>query len=509
MRGRSADGLFERVSAHDRYQVEVKRTYAPGRAQQTRYELYTYLFLPYTLGVSSRTYGPSDFYRDVQNYIRLRTPRLTADQVLESEQSPLVLLERLARDASARDRNGRIVANLKLLHPVAKIALTALTRTDDRVSDRNKDSSIRRTQRALELCETLLDRFHALRASLATLSSSEVDGAYRLVDEALSLFFEQTLLERHEALDQLDETKKAQKLQARIRDLIAAGQQHRDRQRAAAGAPPLQDHELLERLSLLKKYSSEVLFLRTDRKPEGKTIEHLALAGAAGLAMAFATLVTFYSQRFWNTYSIELFLAFVCGYMFKDRIKEIARGWFASVLNKRLDDHRLLLYARDGVRQLGYIRERVRFIKPDEAPPDVLLRRKGWTEQALLDTPVVRGEVVLVHRREVVFDPAALAAPGERAPSDGISDIARLDIRPLLAKMDDPRGKRLRFNGDRVETVRYQRTYPVYLITATRSDPNQAPAVVTAARILLNRKGVRGIDTLDARDVPEEAPVAL
>ena len=497
VRGRTAGGLFERISAHDRFQVEVKRNYVPGHAQPTRYELFTYLFLPNSLGISPRTYAPDDFYRDLQNYVRLRTPRLTPKQIFESAQSPIVLLSRLAEDATASSRTDRIVSNLKLLHPVAKIAVSGLTSSAASEGGPGPDAYLDATQRAFDFWEAFLSRLRGLREPLAQADSPEVDAAYRLVDEALSLLAEQTLLERYQGLEELDQSKKIRKLRTRIRNFAAAEQHRREEQRAASGVPPMKDEELLERLSLLKKYSSEVLFLTTERRPEGKTIEHLALAGAAGLAMAFATAVTFFSQRFWSNFSVELFLAFVCGYMFKDRIKEVARGWLGALLNKRLDDHRLLLRSRDGKRQLGYIRERVRFLGLDEVPAEVLRKRRSWTEHALLDAAGVRGEVVLLHRREVVFDPAAVTAPGERTHADGLSDISRLDIRSLLAKMDDPRSKRRRFRGDVVETVRYQRTYPVYLITATRANPSSTPMVVSAARILLNRKGVRGIESVD------------
>jgi hypothetical protein len=173
-------------------------------------------------------------------------------------------------------------------------------------------------------------------------------------------------------------------------------------------------------------------------------------------------------------------------------------------LNKRRDDHRLLLSSRDGARRIGYIRERLRFLGPADVPSDVLRMRRSWTEHDLLDAPKTRGEVVLVHRREVVFDPSALGAIGERARSDGLSDIARLDVRPFLTKMDDPRARRRRFQGDRVETVRYHRAYPIFLITATRANPDEPLVAVTAARVLLNRKGVRRIESLEGVSLPND-----
>ena len=83
-----------------------------------------------------------------------------------------------------------------------------------------------------------------------------------------------------------------------------------------------------------------------------------------------------------------------------------------------------------------------------------------------------------------------------------------MDIRPFLAKMDDPQTERRRLKDDRVETVRYQRTYAVYLITAARTSRDAPLAPVSSVRILLNRKGVRGIEAIVADELPGEVSSA-
>lgn len=496
--GESTGSPIERISIHDKYQFEVKRSYLLGHHQQTRFELYTYVFLPNTLDVSSRTYAPADFYRNVQNYVRLRTPRLSFEEIGQDERSPLVLLERLASETRNESKVSRIVANLKLLHPVTKTAL------NDFGADalERREELAHRTEEVLDFLKTLLSRLRSVKARMEGNSSAEVLSALRLMDEAMSLLAEQTLLDLYQALDESECSDNSEGLRSRIREFAAGEHEHRSALRDSVGAPPMAEEELLDRLSLLKKYSSQVLYLRTERKPEGKAVEHLVLAIAAGLAMSFATMVTFYSQLAWHAFSLKLFVAFVAGYMFKDRIKEIVRGWLSSGLNKRLDDHRLLLYLRGGAQQIGYIRERVRFAKEVDVPNDVLEKRRCWTEAAVLDDLAVREEKVLVHRREVVLTAGAREAIGEQAPSDGISDIARFDIRPFLAKMDDPKSKRRRFRGDRVETARYRRSYPIYVITAAKAGSDGSVATVSVARIQLTRKGILSIEEGSVKPPP-------
>ena len=60
----------QRVTIHDRYQVELKVEYQLLPSRPTRYTITTYFFIPQTLGINEITYPPGEFYRRTQNYIR-------------------------------------------------------------------------------------------------------------------------------------------------------------------------------------------------------------------------------------------------------------------------------------------------------------------------------------------------------------------------------------------------------------------------------------------------------
>ena len=87
--------VLRRVAVHDRYQLELKLGYplAPGR--ETRYLIDTYLFLPASLGINSSSYTSKDFYRDIQTYIRMKTPSFLMGQILAAPDSPLRRCETL------------------------------------------------------------------------------------------------------------------------------------------------------------------------------------------------------------------------------------------------------------------------------------------------------------------------------------------------------------------------------------------------------------------------------
>src|SRR6476661_4060845 len=86
--------LQNRLDIHDRKQFEIKLEYQPsGADDETRYLVETYVFLPASLNIDAETYPRADFYADIHNYVRFKTPVMTLEEVLSSHSSPLANLE--------------------------------------------------------------------------------------------------------------------------------------------------------------------------------------------------------------------------------------------------------------------------------------------------------------------------------------------------------------------------------------------------------------------------------
>lgn len=69
------DTLDESFKLHDKYQLEMKFTYPLNPdSMLNSYHVDTYIFLPNSLGITPLTYSKEDFYADLQEYIRLKTP---------------------------------------------------------------------------------------------------------------------------------------------------------------------------------------------------------------------------------------------------------------------------------------------------------------------------------------------------------------------------------------------------------------------------------------------------
>src|SRR4051794_37947376 len=51
------------------------------------------MFIPSQLNVTPDTYPREQFYADIHNYVRLKTPTLDFDEILSGQHSPLIQLE--------------------------------------------------------------------------------------------------------------------------------------------------------------------------------------------------------------------------------------------------------------------------------------------------------------------------------------------------------------------------------------------------------------------------------
>ncbi|MEZ4656959.1 MAG: hypothetical protein R2911_05255 [Caldilineaceae bacterium] len=442
--------ILQRLDAHDRYQLELKLDYELIEGQQTRYEVQTYFFVPRALGISADTYTRSEFFRDLQNHIRLKTPEFALPDLLHSAESPLRRLEQIVQADDWPDAHyaDALITSFKFLRATLKSTLREHWRpfasyngaaTQHLPSINYALKLPAAIEQFLYVTTELSRRFHQLYPALAAANlHSDVLQAYGLTDESISLLIEENLLGAYELTSDRLASGQRDGLRQALRTAIQRETQHR--QKHGAGSVLRRNgknEEFLYRSSVLKKFTSSVLFLSTAVEREGVTQEHVLYALAAGISMIFATVIAFYAQRVYGNFTTPLFVALVVGYMFKDRIKELGRAFFARSLHNRLYDRRIVVKTLDGEHEIGYIREKVRFVSEQAAPPAVL---KARNRQLLSDIANDgQGEQVICYAKEVVlFKDIFRKLYGESPPIRGLNDIMRYDVHQLLRKMANP-----------------------------------------------------------------------
>ena len=252
---------------------------------------------------------------------------------------------------------------------------------------------------------------------------------------------------------------------------------------------PDRNRDLVFRLSLLKKYAENELFLNAKQRRDGVWIEQVYLSIAAGLSMIFATAVAFSFQQKYGNFTMPFFVALVVGYMLKDRIKELSRYYFAHKLGRRFFDSRTDISLNE--HEIGWSKESMVFTSEDNVPMDVL---KVRNRSAILEADNRNNrEKIILYRKLVRLNRQSLNVCSQY-PTNGMNDIIRFNISNFLQKMDNPVVP-LYYPGDNggIEIVKGEKMYYINLILQFN---NEDQISYKRYRIVLNRKGIREIEKL-------------
>ena len=495
--------ILRRVAVHDRYQLEMKLGYPLLRGKSTRYHIDTYIFVPHSLGINVVTYGRSDFYRDIQHYVRMKTPQFTLREMLEKTSSPLCESERILAQHPANlspELENNLRNAFRFLRAILKGALQAaalpLNRTAPADAAARSASFDGVAQQMLTNGAELLARYRALERPLQRAAAGPaLRRTYRLTDESMSLLLEEALLQLHvkaaQWLQEGERTAWREQIAAEIRSEVA----YRRDQGYPSVLTRQAREEYLLRVSALKKFTSSVLWLPTSVRREGTTWEHVLFSVAAGVSMVFATVIAFYAQALYGQYTLPVFVALVVAYMFKDRIKELGRAVSSTFLSRRLYDYRTVIQTQDEQRMLGFVREKMVYVDLARVPPDVLaVRNAGGAHD--LDLPS-QLETVLLYAKDVTLNESAFPyIVAHDLGGSAINDIMRYDIRPFLRKMDNPHQEKLMLDGERVVSVRCHKTYHVNLVSVFHSEDQERPTI-ERTQLVLDRKGINAIAQFD------------
>jgi hypothetical protein len=436
--------LQSRFEVHDRKQFEIKLEYQPSGADETTYLVEAYLFLPGSLNIDAETYPRADFYADIHNYVRFKTPVMAVEELLTSDASPLVRLEAWLRTGVGLGSEVEVVYQAKL---VSCILRGALRRFAVSVESRCEGSGAVLPPEACAALESevvamqagvtrVLERFRIWLRAVGDLRLQERSrAALRLVDEYVSLLVEGGFRRAVADMKSLPRGEPWLGLRKGLMDAVLREEAYRKEHRLRSVLSPTGDNEeYIQRLGFLKKFCMNVLFLSSKRRQKRQGFEEMLFAFAAGVAMTFATAVAFWAQARFAQASLNFFLILVVGYMVKDRIKEGLRRMLSRVAATHLADRTADLVDPVTGRTIGTCEERVDYGSAVKVPDCVsaLRLRDDFTTA----TQGELAETVIRYRKHIVLE-SRLMPRSERGLS-GVTDILRLNVGRFLRDMDEP-----------------------------------------------------------------------
>ncbi|MFP2925369.1 hypothetical protein ACLESO_09150 [Pyxidicoccus sp. 3LG] len=487
--------LHSRFEVHDRKQFEIKLEYQPSGADETRYLVEAYLFLPGSLNIDAETYPRADFYADIHNYVRFKTPVMAVEELLSSDASPLVRLEAWLRTGMGTEKD--VVYQAKLLSCVLRGALRRFAIGVESRCEGPTDAcaALESDVVAMQTGVTrVLERFRIwLRAAGELRLQERSRASLRLVDEYVSLLVEGGFRRAVADMKTLPQGEPWLGLRKGLMEAVLREEAYRKEHRLRSVLSPTGDNEeYIQRLGFLKKFCMNVLFLSSKRRQKRQGWEEMLFALAAGVAMTFATAVAFWAQERYAQASLNFFLILVVGYMVKDRIKEGLRRMLSRVAATHLADRTTDLVDPVTGRSIGTCEERVDYgpsLKVPEAVSALRHRDDFFTAS--------QGEVsetVIRYRKQIILD-ARLLPRTERGLS-GVTDILRLNVERFLRDMDEPELalEYVDLADLSVGHIRGAKRYPVDMVfrfTVVEEETDRRQETQEFVRLMLDRNGIQ------------------
>lgn len=445
--------LFDtKVEIHDRKQFELKLEYQPsGTDAESEYLVDTILFLPKSLNIGADTWPREQFYADLHNYVRLKTPVLSFDEILTGAHSPLVQLEQRL-PLGLMGPVSEVVYDAKMLSCVFRGVLRRfargmkkecahLLRGAEVAQCAPTDSPEHLQQlarKSIHATQDVLRRFRAASAQLVAKYplGEKAEAAFRLVDEFMSLQVEQFFRRIVVQMEAMPKSGVYVELRRELMDVVVADEGYRKAARyPSIIAPEGDNEEYTHRVSFLKKYCMNILFLKVQRSSTRKAWEEVLFAIAAGGSMAFALGVGLFAQTRYPQASFNFFLLAVVGYMFKDRIKEALRRVLANYAGKFLYERTTRIVDPVTQDEVGVCQEKIDFDHAVALPPEVARLRQR--DDLVMVAQGELSETVVRYRKKIVLESEMLPRIGDGIVT-GVTDIIRLNVDRLLHDMDDP-----------------------------------------------------------------------
>jgi hypothetical protein len=522
--------LFEtKVEIHDRKQFELKLEYQPsGTDPESEYLVETILFLPRSLNIDAETWSRDQFYADLHNYVRLKTPVLSFDEILTGSHSPLVQLEQRI-PLGLMGPVSEVVYDAKMLACVLRGVLRRFHRgmaaeCKDllRGAETQKCSPPETPQQLVQLArnsisatQEILRRFRSSSAQLVEKYElgDRAPAALRLVDEYMSLLVEQFFRRIVVKMESMPRSGLYLELRRELMDVVIADESYRKAKGMSSVLRSDGDNEeYTHRVGFLKKFCMNILFLKVLRSGQRKAWEEVLFAIAAGGAMAFALGVGLFAQSRYPQASFNFFLLAVVGYMFKDRLKEGLRRMVASYMGKFLYERTTRIV--DPVTQdlVGLCREKIDYGKAVHVPPEIAKLRQQ--DDLITVAQSELSEMVIRYRKKIALDSQMLPRIADGIVS-GVTDIIRLNVDRLLHDMDDPEYALdyVDLEDFSVGKVQMSKSYRVDVaFRFAVDDGRHQRTTVRIIRLVLDRNGIKRMSDLCPETVVAESrpePVRL
>lgn len=478
------------VKKHNNLTIEFKNGIyiSQNEKESSEFLINTWFYIPNSLNISPENYKKSDFYKDVQTYLRLITPIYSLDDILNAPDGPSMRLKEAFNPEKMSLGSDNLTYQIKMFMCILKSALRREMQVLALHPDiKDLDSFVEAT---IDKVKNIRDFYRKLKFSFKVKETdSEQFEFYKFGDEFLGNLIQQYCFLGLRILKKRQIVLNTQDL---IVDLIEQEDIYK-KDNAFLTISETDDRNnrlVLTQRNILKKLMESDLFLQIKKKNDGEFVKQFFYGLAAASAMLFATIISFVATQRYGNFTFDLLIVLVISYVFKDRIKEIMRYYFSNSLSKKYFDTKLKLNVRN--QEIGEFKEAFNFTTTDKVPPEIAQLRM-LSPMVEAETKIF-GEQIFCYRKHVVLHKKKLEKYKEYKIS-GINDITRFEFTKYTQRMDDPNIPL--FVTDSSDSgykeLKGTRVYAVYILFNCISETDHFNK---GYRILLNVNGITDITEL-------------
>ncbi|SBW00128.1 hypothetical protein [uncultured Dysgonomonas sp.] len=482
------------VKVHDNFSLEFKIGFITSKNTKdvNDFKINTWLFLPNSLDINRSTYKKNDFYRDVKNNIRLITPIYSLAEILKAGRGPLPRLQKALDDLAVNPadevKSESFVYQVKMFVCILKSALRRHvqiiknTATDEKVA-LHVENYIR------DIRDIAL-QYREMWDELTNPDITQQQREFFLYgDDFLGNIIEQYTFQ---IMRLLEGRPLYARLKSELHRLVEDEIAHRKKRGFRLLDKNDEKHNslVISQRNILKKLVESDLFLQIVRKKDGLLAEQFYYSIAAGIAMVFATVVSFFATLRFGNFTTDLFIILVFSYMFKDRIKDMMRYYFSSKLGKKYFDTKLKLSIRK--QEIGWIKEAFDYIEESKLPEEV---RNIRARSPLVEAEnQFYDEKIVLYRKWVSLSREDIEKYKEYRLS-GINDITRFNLLNFTQKMDNPSIPLYMSDEEKgIVEIEGNKVYSLYFIVQCISDKDE---YYRKYRVLFNRNGIADVSELN------------
>lgn len=516
---RSSEPLRVEVDIHDHEQVELEVAYPLFSNQAHTYLVDVFLFVPRNVGLNHHNYPTEAFYRDLTVYLRLDTPPLSMEELMD-EQNVLSPLKKLAQAIQSIEKNTFHLSFQPLglwirlfghsfresIHlTTQKMHQHILSFINLPAKQREKARNELKAQ-IHSFCTsslTVLTRFGQFRRRFLPFSGGHpivIKELFEQIHEySTAYLIEKCALVASDLQEQAalyDGSNTAVPLLVTLfhhAEKIATYRKEEGFFNPDPHKPRLAEFFTYRR-GLIKKSMQQAFYLDTRALRSDRFRRNVIAMLATGLASLVIPLMSL-AGGIANWANSLAVLVVVLTYILRDRLQEFGRVYFGKKL--RQYDHDTAIVGESleilGLRGLkGRAREKMNWTTPDQISPEITYLRTH--PRTVFGSDISTEEVVHYQRVLTVGPEENHAFPSGFA----VRDILRFNLRHFFTRMDDP-----------VESVRYYdlqthrfvqvqspKVYHVNMLVRTKN-PQNGKTSLHRYRLILNKEGIVRIETVE------------